>query len=245
MQYGKFATIYDLLMRDVPYDAWADYVIKMLDGCQTVLECACGTGEITYRLAKAGFDVIAADISDDMLRIATEKLRSMGGLSKRVHFIQMDMQRIVLHKPVDCVICCCDGVNYLTSDRAVQRFFNAAYSSLKPNGILLFDISSRYRLSTDLGCTTFFETGQDASYIWQNTYDDAAKLIKMELTFFKKQAALYERFDETHVQRAHSLKEIMSWLDKCGFDATAYDCFTQNPPMPNSERIQFFSRKRL
>ena len=61
--YQNFAKVYDLFMEDVDYDGWSVYLIKLLkeygvtDGL--VLDLACGTGNITERLAAAGYDMIA------------------------------------------------------------------------------------------------------------------------------------------------------------------------------------------
>ena len=71
--YGKFALIYDSLMRDVDYDAWAEYICGFLTPGCSVLECSCGTGEISVRLARKGYALVSTDISEDMLKIASEK----------------------------------------------------------------------------------------------------------------------------------------------------------------------------
>lgn len=244
MQYGKFASLYDLLMRGVDYGAWADYVSGFMPPGAFAAECACGTGEISLRLAKKGFTVTASDISEDMLMRASEKQRGMGVAPQRLRFVRMDMRSLSLHKKADCVISCCDGVNYLLSREDVKRFFAAAYANLKPAGLLLFDVSSRYKLEKVLGNGNFSDNGEEAPFIWTNEYDPQTKLIRMELSFFKKRDGLYERFDETHIQRAHSLRELGSWLNETGFEYKAYDCFTMEPVKPESERIQFAAIKK-
>lgn len=243
MQYGRFASIYDRLMKDVDYDAWADYICGFIPKGGTVLECACGTGEITRRLAESGHDVIATDSSEDMLRIASEKMRSYGQVSRRVKFALMDMRCISAHKPVDCVAACCDGVNYLLSRDDVKKFFESAYATLKPGGLLLFDVSSRYKLENVLGGSCYADNDDELPYMWQNVYDSESKLIEMSLSFFRRKVDLYERFDEKHVQRAHSVNELMSWLAQCGFEAEAYEFASYEPPAFDTERIQFVARK--
>ena len=72
--YENFARVYDELMDDVPYEEWADFIIKKLkkydikDGL--MLELGCGTGKMMELMANAGFDMIGVDSSMDMLQIA-------------------------------------------------------------------------------------------------------------------------------------------------------------------------------
>jgi len=244
MQYGQFAQIYDRLMQEVDYDAWASYILNMLPANTSLLECACGTGEITLRLASAGHQVIAADISEDMLRVAFEKLRLKGRLMNKVHFVNMDMRSISLNKMVDCVVSCCDGVNYLTADEDAKRFFNGVNAVLRPNGLLLFDVSSQYKLKHVLGQNCFVDNSVDTPYLWQNYYDDNSRLIRMDLAFFVKSGKLYERFDETHIQRAYAVEELTAMLRECGFAVEAYEFLTHAAPKADSERIQFVARKQ-
>ena len=239
--YERFAKLYDALMRDVDYDAWAAYINGFLPPMSIVAECACGTAEITLRLCAAGHSMTGIDISREMLEIAAEKarLRAMS-----IPFVCMDMRHFCLHKPVDAVVCACDGVNYLNSRAAVDSFFAAASKALKTNGLLLFDVSSRYKLENILGCNTFAEDDGENAYIWKNCYDEKSKLLEMRLSFFAREGESYSRFCETHIQRAHSTQELLNSLEKAGFEAQAYEAFTKNAPGAATERIQFAARKR-
>lgn len=244
MQYKEFADVYDTLMAGIDREAWADYIARALPENAAVLECACGTGEISLRLSRRGFSVTAADSSPEMLRVAQEKQRLAGLALSRIRFIQMDMRKLELPKKADAVVACCDGVNYLTSREDVKKFFASAHAVLKPGGKLLFDVSSRYKLENVLGNNSFIENGRDVAYLWQNEYDKETKLIRMELSFFKREGELYRRFDETHIQRAHSVRELGSWLEQEGFDWEAKAFMKDEPPAENEERIQFIALKR-
>ena len=50
MMYQGFAAIYDALMKDVDYRAWADYYRKLSESCgvkvRRAADCACGTGAL-------------------------------------------------------------------------------------------------------------------------------------------------------------------------------------------------------
>ena len=243
MQYEKFASIYDRLMADVDREGWADYLMEFIPKGASVLECACGTGEMSIALSKRGLNVTAADLSEEMLSEAAQKQREAGFASRGLRFVKMDMRSLVSHKRVDCVVSCCDGANYLTSREDLKKFFSSAWDVLKPGGLLLFDVSSRYKLSKVIGNNCFVENGEDIAYLWQNCYDDASKLIRMELSFFIKRGELYERVDETHLQRAHSVREIENALRETGYECSAYGFLTHDAPKETDERIQFAARK--
>lgn len=239
--YGRFAALYDRLMRQVDYDGWASYLASFLPAGINVLDCACGTGEITLRLFRKGFGMIGADISADMLELAAAKARK-AGLS--IPFVCQDMQSLALHKPCGAVICACDGVNYLDNLAGVRRFFQAAHKALEPGGWLLFDISSAYKLAHVLGYHTFAEEEEGCAYIWRNAFDERSRLLEMNLTFFQKEAGgLYRRFNERHIQRAHGQEELLALLQETGFAGRAYDAFTREPPKAQSERLQFAARR--
>lgn len=242
MQYERFAKVYDALMADVDYGLWAKYITSFLPQSEaSVAECACGTGEITLRLKRMGYRVTGIDISEEMLRVASEKAREAG---LKIPFVQQDMRLLTLHKRVDAVVCACDGVNYLNSLDAVRRFFESAYLALCDDGVLLFDVSSPYKLSQTLGLNSLGYDDGELAYVWKNCYDPKSRLIEMELSFFVKNGGLYERFTETHVQRAHSQRELLKALSAAGFETTeVYDAFTRDTPKKNSQRLQFVAHK--
>lgn len=66
--YGGFAALYDPLMQDVDYDGWAGYLASFLPPSGMIVDCACGTGAITIRLARKGFSMIGVDISPEISR---------------------------------------------------------------------------------------------------------------------------------------------------------------------------------
>jgi len=240
--YGNFAGLYDPLMKDVDYDRWAEYVASFLPGGSLrIADCACGTGEITLRLAKRGHILTGVDISEDMLRVASEKARKA---ALKIPFICQNMTKLALHRPQDAIVCACDGVNYLDSLEDAEKFFAAAYAALKPKGLLLFDVSSKYKLEKVLDCNTFAEDDGERAYIWKNCYDPESRLVSMELSFYEKQGDMYRRFEEKHIQRAHEKDELIAAMERAGFDAHGYGFLTKDAPKAEDLRIQFIGRKK-
>lgn len=240
--YSAFAAGYDRMMGDVDYDGWARYIDGFLKeaGAASVLECACGTGSLTVRLARMGYRITGADISEDMLMVARQKALDAG--LRLLPFVCQDMGCIALHRPVDAVVAACDGVNYLLD--GAEDFFASAHAALRPGGLLLFDVSSAYKLSDVLANNTFAATGADWAYIWENQYRPRLARTDMLLTGFLKQGPAYVRFEERHSQRAYSEEELRASLTGCGFgDIRVYEAFTRSAPTAASERLQFTARK--
>ena len=242
--YGAFAHTYDRMMHDVDYDAWAAYLISILreNGVRTILECGCGTGQITIRLAKAGFSMIGSDISEEMLMEARTNALQAG--LRTLPFVRESMTELSVHRQVDAVLSACDGVNYLTEPGEAELFFQSAAHCVKAGGLLLFDVSSAYKLERVLGNETFTEVTDDYAYIWENAFDAETRLCEMDLTFFVRDGAAYRRFSEQHVQRAHEADALIEAMQRAGFDVIGvWDAFSRNPARPESERIQFLAKK--
>lgn len=244
IQYGRFAHFYDAMMHDVDYDRWVQYLDSLLKDFEvrSVLDCACGTGRITVGLSRLGYSVIGSDLSGDMLMVARSSALRAG--LRSLPFICQDLRALQVHRSVDAVNCSCDGVNYLTSADQVKEFLCSAYLCLKPNGLLLFDVSTEHKLTNVIGDNTFTEDTEDYAYIWNNNYDPSTNLVEMSLTFFVREGEHFQRFTECHLQRAHKETELCELLHQCGFTVMGvYDAFTKQMPCKESERIQFVARR--
>lgn len=241
--YHALSTVYDTFM-DNRDPRWPQYLLEILErkrvlpGAQ-VLDLACGTGAITIPLAQAGYRVTGADLSEEMLAVAAQASRRQKIL---VTFLQADMQAFSLLRQVDAINCACDPVNYLTP-QGVERFFHCAYQALRPGGVLLFDISTRYHLETEIGCGSFSATTDDSAYICENWYENG--VLEMGVTIFTRERQdLYRRDEEFHVLHAHPPARLMDGLKAAGFvEIAQYAFLTEEPPRPETSRIQFVAVK--
>lgn len=233
-------------MVDAPYEdwvrfaesEWARYGIKP----EKVMDLACGTGNISILLARRGYDVTGVDLSEEMLAIAEQKARSAGA---RVRLYRQDMSRFQAPERMDCVVCFCDSLNYLTDPRDVEQTFASVYRALRPGGIFLFDVHSLYKIREIFGNETFHWVDDDLVYIWDCQLEESDEIYHFLTFFAKEDDGLYRRFEETHVQRGYSAQQLQTWLVDAGFVNIRLQADFQNePPVRSSERLFFSCQKR-
>jgi dTDP-3-amino-3,4,6-trideoxy-alpha-D-glucopyranose N,N-dimethyltransferase/N-dimethyltransferase len=99
----------------------------------TLLEVACGTGEVIASLA-GSYQVAGLDISPGMLAVARKKL------PEGIPLYEADMSSFALNAKFDAVICVYHGINHLLRFSDWERFFGCAYRHLNDGGVLVFDV---------------------------------------------------------------------------------------------------------
>ena len=222
--YAAFASVYDRLMADVNYPAWAYYYKALLQKYGVaqgrVCECACGTGSLTIQLAMLGYQMTGADISAEMLFEAGQKARKHGVM---IPFIRQDMCHLHVHRPVDAILCTNDGLNYLGSSGRLSAFFRAAYTTLRPGGTLIFDLSTPYKLEHDLGNRLLGDETEEFAYLWRNRLAGNRKFVELDLTIFIRQAdGSYLRVSERQKQYLHTADQLRNQLAAAGFTDIAF-----------------------
>lgn len=245
--YTGFAEVYDAFMDNIPYDDWTKYLIELMKLYRvprggSVVDLGCGTGNVTERLAKAGYECIGIDLSVDMLTIAESK-RLKQELS--IVYSQQDMRDFQVPEPVDCVVSLCDAVNYLLTEKDLKQMLNAANAALKEDGVLIFDLKTIHFFQDVLADHVYAENREDSAYIWANFYYDETQNNEYDLSIFvKNMDGLFSRFEETHVQHGFTENTVRNCAKSCGFKVEAlYDAFTYDRPRKDSDRVYVVLRK--
>lgn len=243
--FHNFAAVYDRLMGRTDYGKWTDFIEAIFKAQghkpRTIVDLACGTGTITGMLARRGYSVTGIDLSEEMLEAAREKLRLQG---IRIPLVQGDMRSFSLHKPAEAVVCLCDGFNYLLSESDLAKALQCIHRNLVPGGLLVFDVSSAYKLQSVLSNKVMAEVQEAVTLIWQNHYEPRERQLSMDLTFFVKEGSLYRRFEETHIQRAYDAEDLIRILSENGYEGiVSYGPFALKPPGNRDHRL-FFAAKR-
>ena len=245
--YGSFAYVYDKFMDNVPYEKWSEYVQSLLkeygidDGL--VLDLGCGTGSLTELLSDAGYDMIGVDLSADMLDIAMEKREQS---KNEILYLLQDMREFELYGTVRAVISICDSMNYLPQEADFLQTLRLVNNYLDPEGIFIFDLNTPYKYRELIGDATIAENREDASFIWENTWYEEEQVNEDDLTIFARtEGEFYQKFQETHYQRAYSLETVKELIRQSGMEfIAAYDAFTREPVRKDSERIYVIAREK-
>ena len=240
--YTDFAQVYDTFMDNVPYGNWADFLTERMaregirDGL--VLDLGCGTGTLTELLAEKGYDMIGVDASEEMLNVAMEKRERSG---RDILYLLQDMREFELYGTVRAVVSICDSMNYILTYEDLVQVFRLVNNYLDPQGIFIFDFNTEYKYREVLGDRTFAEEREECSFIWDNYYDEEQGINEYELTLFvqsQEDPKLYRKYQEAHYQKAYTLEKIKNLIERAGLRyLTAYDAYTRDVPMYDSERI--------
>src|SRR5713101_6171626 len=135
-QFTDVAEVYDSLMAVVPYRHWVSYVERIWERFEcsptTVLDLACGTGNVTLELERRGYRVTGVDNSAAMLRQAQTKP------ARHARFLLQDARSLHLPEPVDACVCLFDSLNYLLTPEELAAAFTGVSRSLHPRGLFTF-----------------------------------------------------------------------------------------------------------
>lgn len=201
-----------------------------------ILDLGCGTGKMTKLLADYGYDVMGVDMSVDMLLEAKKRMPD-------TLFLCQDMRELELYCTVGTVVSLCDSINYITEPEELLEVFSLVNNYLYPGGLFIFDFNTRYKYEKVIGNQTIAEAREDCAFIWENFYDKKTCINQYDVTFFVKEEA-YERFEETHIQRGYTLKEIKGLLLEAGLECLFFvDADTKKRPTRTSERIFAVARE--
>lgn len=235
--YKYLSSCYDEFMQDVDYDAWAKKIAGYIGNRKKGVDCGCGSGLITMRLKKMGYDVIGTDLSTEMLERARENFRRE---NLNITLVRMDSENLVVGNKVDFITAVCDVVNYM---KKPEKFFVRAYNALADDGVLLFDISSKYKLTEIIGNNVFTDSTDNVTYIWSNLLSEKQNKVEMFLTFFvKNKDGSFDKEEENQIQYIYEVDDLVEKLRAAGFGKVEYFGF-EGKNVAQEERICFAAYK--
>ncbi|MBT3363321.1 MAG: class I SAM-dependent methyltransferase [Chloroflexi bacterium] len=221
------------------YDEWGNFSLQYLQlldhiaseygfSPDSILDIACGTGNLLSALNGMGKQVVGCDMSPQMIAIAKKN-------NPDVEFHTVNMIDVALNRKFDLAVCAFDSINYLLSENDVSKLFSVVYAHLANGGIFLFDVNTQHIFrdhagifKRDINGTTFTQTA---------TYDGEKELA---CTVFDFGTGEIER----HVQKAYDDETIAALLEQNSFEIL--DTFANiefAAPTKDAKRLIYVVRK--
>src|SRR3954453_22182152 len=139
--YDGLAAHYDALTEGHDYERWIDALERLAIAHgfagRRVLDVACGTGKSFVPMLDRGYEVVACDLSPEMVSRAREKA---AGRSARV--LVADMRVLPRLGAFGLLTCLDDAVNYLASEGELRAALEGFARNLRPGGLAIFDANT-------------------------------------------------------------------------------------------------------
>jgi SAM-dependent methyltransferase len=179
------------------HNPFSAQLLKAIGYNKTVLECGCGTGQLSHFLQLNNNHVLGIDMSLGSLRLAVEhKLRN--GLGRSA-FAQMNIfEMAIKDNSFDVVIS--HGVLHHTFD--AKRAFAQICRKVKPGGIVMVGLYNSYaRIPTWLRSKVIRVFGTNIDYVVRNRIED------------KRKADIWvkDQYYNPH-ETWHSVGEVLGWF---------------------------------
>jgi SAM-dependent methyltransferase len=223
---GRYADYYDTFYSVKDYASESAFVHRMLTDLGRkppgrLLELACGTGSHALQLERLGWDVVATDQSEDMLRVARAKAKKN---SSRVEFRREDMRALPTSLgEFDAAIALFDSIGHVHHDAAVAGVLASVRAFLKPGGSFLFEfLHSVAMLNRFEPVRVRRWTTQEGELIRisETSLDPATRLatIRYEVVELRSNGR-FERVLDTQINRFFAVAEIQTLLAAAGLAA--------------------------
>ncbi|WP_053058003.1 class I SAM-dependent methyltransferase [Rubrobacter aplysinae] len=244
-EYDALADLYNVEY-DHDYDLplWLDLAAREPG---PIIEWGAGTGRVAEPLARAGHDVTAVEISEDMAARGREK----GG----AEWITADMRHADPGHDFGLAVCAFNSFLCLTTPDDALAFLGNAAAHLKPGGLLGIEVSA-FRpeelaappggpaLQHDL--TRDLPDGGTLERFSVSSYDAAEQLLTMRLFYelYDSGNVMYERRSGTLEIRPTTRDELSLMLRLADFTVEAvYGGFDGEPFTAESDHLVVLARR--
>jgi SAM-dependent methyltransferase len=248
--FEQYAPWYDLLYEDKNYVTETSFVEQQLlrHGASkgSLLDFGCGTGVHALEFARRGWSVTGVDLSDDMIQRA--RLR-MTEETHSASFRQGDVRKIGTERDLDAVVSLFHVASYQTGRADLEAMLAAAYASLKPGGLLLFDYwygGAVLAQGVETRVKIVERPPLRVTRIAQSDHNEPDARVQVNYTLFCENTtnSTIKRIDEVHHLRYWFPFEIEASLHAARFDPVGhYAWLSTDSPVSSNWAAYSVARK--
>ncbi len=245
--YNEFAYFYDELNGAANYTRLHRFVRSRFHrhGLKKgiVADLGCGTGTLTLALAKDGYDLLAVDVSQDMLEVLSDKLAQRPKLAGRVQLLRQDLTALDLFGTVQGAVSTFDTLNHIGPLPRLEEAVRSAAFFMDEGAVFIFDMNTPYKHREVLKDHSYEVHAPDAVCIWSNRYDAAVPAT--EITVRTVRTTTGETFEERFVEYSYTAEQVRALCEAAGLTVLeVLDGERFRPLREDSQRMLFVTRKR-
>ncbi len=154
---------------------WKDEIVKKIPKCNSVLDLACGTGILTFKIAEKfpEAQITAVDITKSYLSVARKKLQP----NHKISFLLQDAEKLDLGAKFDCITS-----SYIPKYCVPSILIEKCLNHLNVGGkIILHDFTYPQNIVVRVLWDLYFVVLKIAGYLipsWKDVFENLPKLIK-------------------------------------------------------------------
>jgi ubiquinone/menaquinone biosynthesis C-methylase UbiE len=230
--WDDYAPFYDwenartLGKRDVPF--WLELARRRLSGAavkRRVLELGCGTGRVTFPLARAGMSITGIDRSAEMLERAERRRKRLRSRS-RVQLVRGDIRHLPFSDAAFPLVIAPYGIlQSLLRERDLAATLAAVRRTLAPGGTfgleLVADLPAWREYSNRVTMSGRRRNGARITLTESVRQDRKRKLTLFDQDYLERHGRSVKRKRFTLTFRTLTVHQMVARLQKAGLEVTA------------------------
>jgi len=179
-----------------------------------LLEPACGTGRLLYRMLKGGYDCEGLDLNPKAVEFCNKRLRRHGYRDKAW---VGDMCHFQVKKPFDAAFNTINSFRHLTTEAMAVAHLRAMAEAIRPGGIYALG----FHLTPTVGPTTDEESWiarrghlQVNTRMWPKDKDPKTRIERFHIRFDIHKPTASMRINDCLVLRSYTFRQFAALIKK-------------------------------
>lgn len=224
--FDKYATYYDALYKDKPYELEAEYIHQLVQKhsphAESILEFGSGTGKHALLLSNFGYRVDGVDQSQSMISLADE--------AQNVSFHLGDIREIKLDDSFDVVISLFHVMSYMNTDEDFISVLENAKIHLRDGGFFIFDVwyaPAVLNLKPETRTKRISTANTEILRVTESQINTQKSVVDVNFSVYltQKSTGSIDQLEEHHSMRYFTFNEINLLSQIAGFEVVAAEEF--------------------